>query len=298
MKKNIFVVDFLDSMAAEEGASKNTLLSYENDLKQMIDFLGDDFRAICSKDIERFVRFLQQNNYKASSISRKISAMNDFFKFLQTEKEIETIPTEQISAPKKAKKLPNFLSREDVKDLIKTAENHNDFCFQRTAVMLKLMYACGLRVSELVSLPLNCLNKEKKQLLVRGKGAKERIIPVADEAVSCVLQWMKLRSFLDKGKFKPFLFPSDTSISGHVTRDTFFKNIKKVAALAGLDDAKISPHTLRHSFATHLLDKDVDLRSVQSMLGHEDISTTEIYTHVLTQSMTREVFSKHPLATK
>ena len=298
MSKNTLVVDFLDGLVAEEGASKNTILSYENDLRQMIEFLGEDFKCITSDDVEKFVRHLQQNKYKPSSISRKLSTMNDFFKFLQSEKEIEISPMGQIRSPKKSKNLPNFLSRNDIKILIKTAENNNDFCFQRTAVMLKLMYACGLRVSELVELPLNCLNKEKKQILVKGKGSKERIIPVADEAINCVLQWIELRNFLDKGKSKSFLFPSVTSISGHITRDTFFKNIKKVAVLAGLDETKISPHTLRHSFATHLLDKDVDLRSVQSMLGHEDISTTEIYTHVLSQSITKEVFSKHPLALK
>ena len=298
MNKDVFIADFLDGLAAEKGAADNTIVSYENDLNQMVDFLGNDFPHIKSEDIERFVRFLQQNNYKATSISRKISAMSDFFKFLQSEKEITISPMEQISSPKKAKNLPNFLSRDDVRNMIQTAESNNDFCFQRTAVMLKLMYACGLRVSELVSLPLNCINKEKKQIFVKGKGAKERIIPIAEEAINCVLQWIELRNFLDKGKAKPFLFPSHTSISGHITRDAFFKNIKKVALLTGLDETKISPHALRHSFATHLLDRDADLRSVQSMLGHEDISTTEIYTHVLTNSITKEVFEKHPLAMK
>ncbi len=298
MAKNILISDFLDSLTAEEGASENTVLSYANDLEQMVEFLGDDFASIKQSDIERFIRFLQGNGYKASSISRKISAMNDFFKFLQSEKEITTSPMKLIDAPKKSKYLPNFLSREDIRNLIQTAESNNEFCFQRTAVMLKLMYACGLRVSELVSLPLNCINKDKKQILVKGKGSKERIIPIANEAIDCVLQWIELRNFMDKGKSKPFLFPSVTSILGHITRDTFFKNIKKVAILAGLDETKISPHTLRHSFATHLLDKDVDLRSVQSMLGHEDISTTEIYTHILTNNMTKEVFANHPLALK
>ncbi len=296
MTENILVKDFLDTIAAEGGASVNTVLSYENDLKQMITFLGDDFECIQQQDIQKFILHLQNNNYEKASVCRKISAMKDFFKFLQSEKEITHNPIEEIDAPKKNKNLPNFLSREDVKKLIETAQANNKLCIQRTAVMLKLMYACGLRVSELVSLPLNCLNKDKKQLLVKGKGSKERIIPIANEAVECVLQWIDLRSFLHKGANNPFLFPSETSLSGHITRDTFFKNIKKVAVEAGFDYDKLSPHTLRHSFATHLLDYGADLRSVQSMLGHESISTTEIYTHVVNTQMINEVFKKHPLA--
>lgn len=293
---NILVKDFLDTLVAEDGASANTVVSYENDLKQMIEFLGDDFDNITQADIQSFVHNLQKNEYEKTSICRKISTMKDFFKFLLSEKEIKQNPTEDIDAPKKQKSLPNFLSRQDVKKMIETAEALNNPSFQRTSVMLKLMYACGLRVSELVGLPLNCINEDKKQLLVKGKGAKERIIPIADEALKCVLQWIDLRSFLHKGKQSSFLFPSETAIAGHITRDTFFKNIKKVALLAGIDGEKVSPHTLRHSFATHLLDYGADLRSVQSMLGHESISTTEIYTHVVNTQIIDEVFKNHPLA--
>lgn len=296
MSENIFVKDFLDTLVAEEGASVNTVSSYENDLKQMIAFLGDDFNNIGQNDIQKFIKSFYENGYEKSSICRKISAMKDFFKFLQNEKEIAQNPMEEIDTPKKSKPLPNFLSRQDVKTLIETAEANNKFCFQRTAVMLKLMYACGLRVSELVSLPLNCLNKDKKQLLVKGKGSKERIIPIADEAINCITQWIELRDFLLKNKTSSFLFPSENSLSGHITRDTFFKNIKKVAIEAGFDYDKVSPHTLRHSFATHLLDYGADLRSVQSMLGHESISTTEIYTHVVNTQTINEVFKNHPLA--
>ena len=296
MKKNIFISDFSDMLVAEEGASANTVSAYENDLFQMVDFLGDDFDKIEQKDIENYIRYLHDTGYEASSISRKISAISDFFKFLTTEKEISDNPMAKIQAPKKNKKLPYFLSREDVKKLIDTAEKSNSFRFQRTAVMLKLMYSCGLRVSELVSLPHDCINQNKKQILVKGKGAKERIVPIAEEALNSVLQWLNLRDCIDKGKEKPFLFPSNTSISGHVTRDTFFKNIKTIASYTDIDERKVSPHTLRHSFATHLLEKDADLRSIQSMLGHESISTTEIYTHVINKNVIEEIFSKHPLS--
>ena len=296
MTNNILVDDFLNSLVAEKGASPSTVEAYNLDLNQMIDFLGSDFESIKQADIQKFIQYLQKNNYKASSICRKISAINDFFKFLLSEKEISINPVDKIQNPKKVKNLPIFLSRNDVKELIKLAEKGNSLCFQRTAVMLKLMYACGLRVSELVSLPVNCINKEKKQILVKGKGSKERIIPIAQEAIDCLAHWIDMRNFLNKDKSKAFLFPSDTSVSGHITRDTFFKNIKKIVLIAGFDTNKVSPHTLRHSFATHLLDYGADLRSVQSMLGHENITTTEIYTHVISKQLTDEVFQKHPLS--
>ena len=153
-----------------------------------------------------------------------------------------------------------------------------------------------MRISELSGLNYENLNLEQNEIKVFGKGAKERIIPIAEEAVNCVVQWKELLNCLDKGKTQTFLFPSESSVLGHITRDTFFKNIKKLAVDAGFDETKVSPHTLRHSFATHLLDYGADLRSVQSMLGHESISTTEIYTHVVTKQLTDEVFTKHPLA--
>lgn len=296
MNDNVLIKDFLNSLAAEKGASPNTITAYKADLYQMADILGYEFDNIKQSNIQTFIHYLQNKNYSSGSICRKISAMNDFFKFLFSEKEISQNPMNEIDLPKKEKNLPNFLSRQDVKELIKTAEHSDKFCFQRTYVMLKLMYACGLRVSELVSLPLNCINKEKKQILVKGKGSKERLIPIAEEAIECVMHWIDLRNCSDKNKAKPFLFPSNNSVLGHITRNTFFKNVKKVAIEAGMNEEKISPHTLRHSFATHLLDYGADLRSVQSMLGHESITTTEIYTHVITKQITEEVFKKHPLA--
>ena len=150
----------------------------------------------------------------------------------------------------------------------------------------------------MVGLPLNCINEEKKQILVKGKGAKERLIPIAEEAIEAVKQWIPLREKLFKGKDRMFLFPSNISLSGHITRDGFFKNIKKLALLAGLDEKMVSPHVLRHSFATHLLNRDVDLRAVQSMLGHETIATTEIYTHIIADTLAQQVMNKHPLAKK
>ena len=295
MMQNL-INDFLDMQASELGSSANTIEAYAADLQQFADFCGDDFASVTEKDVQNFVRDLSAKGYAARSVARKISTLKDFFKFLLSEKTISKNPMINISAPKKGRILPKFLTRDEIKLLIEAAEHNPDLRHKRTATMLKLMYACGLRVSELVSLPLNCINFDRKQILVKGKGAKERIIPMADAVIKDVIDYLKTRSRLLNGAEKPFLFPSLTSKSGHLGRDGFFKNLKNLAVLAGIDPARISPHVLRHSFATHLLNGKADLRSVQMMLGHEDITTTEVYTHILSQELLDEVKNKHPLA--
>ena len=288
--------DFLDMQASELGAAENTLAAYRLDLEQFAEFYGRDMTTAGEKDVQAFVRNLSARGYAPTSISRKISALNDFFKFLLSEKEIDANPMINIMSPKKGRRLPKFLTREEVDLMIEAAEHNPDARHKRTAAMLKLMYACGLRVSELVGLPLNCINFDRRQIIVKGKGSKERIVPVAEAALKEILAYLPVRESLLKGKEKPFLFPSNSAAGGHITRDGFFKNLKNLAVLAGIPPEKISPHVLRHSFATHLLNRDVDLRSLQKMLGHEDISTTEIYTHILSDELLQEVRNKHPLA--
>ena len=288
--------DFLDMQASELGAAENTLAAYRLDLEQFAEFYGRDMTTAGEKDVQTFIRDLSARGYAPTSISRKISALNDFFKFLLSEKEIDANPMINIMSPKKGRRLPKFLTREEVDLMIEAAEHNPDARHKRTAAMLKLMYACGLRVSELVCLPLNCINFDRRQIIVKGKGAKERIVPVAEAALKEILAYLPVRESLLKGKEKPFLFPSSSAAGGHITRDGFFKNLKNLAVLAGIPPEKISPHVLRHSFATHLLNRDVDLRSLQKMLGHEDISTTEIYTHILSDELLQEVQNKHPLA--
>ncbi len=289
------IADFLDMMAAEQGLAENSLRSYERDLEQFFESCSKGYHDINEKDIKEFIAFLKSQGYAPRSIARKISALNDFCKFLLSENEITQNPMVNISAPKKGRNLPKFLTRDEINLLIEAAEHNPDDAHKRTAVMLKLMYACGLRVSELVSLPLSCINFDKKQILVKGKGAKERLIPVAEVLLKEILQYFEIRKRLLKGTEKPFLFPS-VAKDGHLTRDAFFKAIKNLAVLAGISPEKVSPHVLRHSFATHLLNSDVDLRSVQMMLGHKDIATTEIYTHIIAEELIDEVKSKHPLA--
>ena len=288
--------DFLDMQASELGAAENTLAAYRLDLEQFAEFYGRDMTTAGEKDVQTFIRDLSARGYAPTSISRKISALNDFFKFLLSEKEIDANPMINIMSPKKGRRLPKFLTREEVDLMIEAAEHNPDARHKRTAAMLKLMYACGLRVSELVCLPLNCINFDRRQIIVKGKGSKERIVPVAEAALKEILAYLPVRESLLEGKEKPFLFPSTTAGGGHITRDGFFKNLKNLAVLAGIPPEKISPHVLRHSFATHLLNRDVDLRSLQKMLGHEDISTTEIYTHILSDELLQEVQNKHPLA--
>lgn len=294
-----YISAFLDMMAAEVGASPNTLAAYRRDLVQFFEYCLLPMEQIQTKDIASYISRLHDKSYAVKSVSRKISVLRDFFKFLYSEKVISYNPMIKISAPKAEKPLPKFLTQNDVSLLLETARAKTDLRGQRQAVMLELMYACGLRVSELVSLPESCINFDKKQILVRGKGSKERLIPVADVALSAVLAYLKIRdNFIRRGRKSAWLFPSLTSKLGHITRDGFYKDIKELAVAAGLDPQKVSPHVLRHSFATHLLHNNADLRSVQKMLGHEDISTTEIYTHIMSEDLMRVVARNHPLSQK
>lgn len=289
---------FLEMMAAEKGASQNTLSAYGRDLEQFLETAGVDVRRIVRSDISAFMQELSSVRHLApKTVARKLSAVREFFKFLYSEKEIKTNPAVNLLSPKQEKPLPKFLTDDEVKRLIDAAAADNRPAHRRMAVMLELMYACGLRVSELVALPENCINFDKKQILVRGKGSKERIVPISDRALEAVSDYLTYREvFLKAGRRSIWLFPSKSSTSGHLTRDAFFKNIKDVAAKAGIYQDKVSPHVLRHSFATHLLNHDADLRSVQKLLGHESINTTEIYTHIISDKLMQTVRSKHPLA--
>lgn len=291
------VTDFLDMMAAEQGASPNTVVAYGLDLAQFEEFCGGDPTKADEDCVSAFVQYLSGQGYEQNSVARKISTLNDFFKFLLSEKEIDQNPMINIVFPKKKRPLPKFLTRAEISAIVDAAESSNDYEHQRLAVMIKLMYACGLRVSEVIALPLNCINYDKKQILVKGKGAKERLIPIADEAVQTVKIWLNVRDCrLKEGRQSPYLFPSLRAKNGLLNRSSFYRTVQKAAAVAGIPPNRVSPHVLRHSFATHLLDKDADLRSIQKMLGHEDISTTQVYTHVLSENLIEEVEAKHPLA--
>lgn len=292
---------FLEMMSAERGAAKNTLEAYGRDVSQFLDRgTFSSLKDISADDIADFVQYLSKyEHFSPKTVARKVSALREFFKFLYTEKIIKENPAVDVLAPKQEKLLPKFLTSEEIRLLILTAKSGETPALRRMSVMLELMYACGLRVSELVSLPENCFNFDKRQILVRGKGSKERIVPVAPQAIDGVLDYLSYRDYFIKGGRKSiWLFPSKSSSQGHVTRDAFFKHLKKIAVSAGISSQKVTPHVLRHSFATHLLNHDVDLRSVQKMLGHESINTTEIYTHIISDKLIKTVQKLHPLAQK
>lgn len=288
--------DFLDMIAAEKGAAPNTVAAYRRDVLQFLAFFGRDCALAEEDDVAAFVRDLGSRGFAPRSMARKLSAVKEFYKFLYSEDEIKTNPAAGVLSPRQEKPLPKFLSAGEIKRLLLAAEEETDFAHCRLKAMLALMYACGLRVSELVALPVNCVNFEKRQILVFGKGAKERLVPAAPAALAAVEEYAVRRERYLDGRKSPWLFPSNTAVSGHVTRDNFFKNLKNLAVKAGISPARVSPHVLRHSFATHLLNRRVDLRSVQKLLGHEDISTTEIYTHVISEQLVDTVNKNHPLA--
>lgn len=293
-----YVDSFLDAESAEKGAALTTILSYKSDLQQFFSFSG----AIAPQDlteerIEKFLQHLQTSGYAPKSMARKLSTLKDFCRFLYSEKVISTNPAAYILTPKQEKPLPKFLSVEEIEQLIDTAFAKKDYRYWRIGVMIELMYATGLRVSELVGLPENSINYGKKLVTLVGKRNKERIVPIAGRVITALQEYLPLRNeFIKKNSSSTWLFPSLTAVSGHLTRDAFYKDLKKLAADCGIYPSRISPHVLRHSFATHLLNNNADLRSVQKMLGHENITTTEIYTHIIPQKLGDVVRSKHPLA--
>ncbi len=277
---------FLEMLAAEKGRSVKTLEAYGRDLRMAADVIGN-LSIATSTQLEKYLAGLHE---APASIARKTSALRQFFKFLATEKIISENPAAGLELPKKQKKLPKFLSPEEIELLISNAGDTRNAT--RLRAMIELLYASGLRVSELCELPMTGILGEK--LLIHGKGAKERMVPMHTGAQEALAKWLELRGGDTNSKY---VFPS-TSKTGHLTRDGFFKIIKKCAVLSGISPARVSPHVLRHSFASHLLAGGANLRAIQMMLGHEDIATTQIYTHVMPEKLKEAVFEHHPMATK
>lgn len=289
---------FLDMMAAERGASANTLAAYRGDL---LDFgaavarAGGDFHSAAAADVKRYVASL--SGMAASTQARRLSALRQFFAFLYSEGLRKDDPTGTVESPRRERPLPKVLSQEDVEALIAKAQETNDAESIRLVCILEIFYASGLRVSELASLPLSAARNRDGFLLVMGKGRKERLAPLNAPARAAIKNYMKVREeFLPaKTKESKYLFPS-RSAEGHLTRRRLHQVLKALALRANLDPDKLSPHVLRHAFATHLVEGGADLRSVQTLLGHADIATTQIYTHVASDRLRDVVLSAHPLA--
>ncbi len=276
---------FLEMMSAEKGRSAKTLEAYGRDLRMAAEMIGN-LSGATNAQLEKYLAGL---NEAPASVARKTSALRQFFKFLATEKIISENPAGGLELPKQQKKLPKFLSAHEVELLISNAGDTRNSV--RLRAMIELLYASGLRVSELCELPMTGILGEK--LLIHGKGAKERFVPMHNEAIESLQKWLELRGDANS----KYVFPS-TSKTGHITRDGFFKIIKKCAVLSGISPARVSPHVLRHSFASHLLAGGANLRAIQMMLGHEDIATTQIYTHVMPEKLKEAVFEHHPMAAK
>ena len=293
---------FLEALQAEQDAAQNTLMAYARDLQDFVGFLERKKQTpenACREDIEDYLVGLEAEGLAKSTRARRLSSIRQLFRFAFTEGWRDDDPAAQIRGPKRGKYLPNTLSEKDVDGLLDAARKLGKTPHDRlrNTCLMELLYATGLRVTELVSLPVSATRGDPRMILVRGKGGRERMVPLSPPARDALAEWLQARDagLAEKHAKSTFLFPSRGK-SGHMTRVNFFLLVKSLADNAGLDPAGVSPHTLRHAFATHLLANGADLRSIQTLLGHADIATTEIYTHVLEERLKELVLSKHPLA--
>lgn len=296
---------FLDMLASERGAAKNTLDAYARDLEDFEAFLTTKKRAVAcasSQHIRDYLAHLSKRQFKSASVARRLSAIRQLFRFLYSEQHRPDDPTTAIEGPTRGRALPKILSVAEVDRLLAIArtsvasarDNQDRLRRLRLVCLLEVLYASGLRVSELVSLPISAAKREARMLMVRGKGGKERMVPLNDAAKSAMQDFLTLRATLKKAGGEKWLFPSFGE-TGHLSRQHFARDLKALAVAAGIRPERVSPHVLRHAFASHLLQNGADLRSVQILLGHADISTTQIYTHVLSERLKSLVRDLHPL---
>ena len=290
---------FLEMLAAERGAAALTRAAYRSDLADFARFLaGTAIESASTADLRRYFARLAKAGLAPRSAARRLSALRQFYRFLLLEGRRRDDPTLALDAPRQGRSLPKLVSEDEAAALIAAARSKPGAEGLRLVCLLELLYGAGLRVSELVSLPLSATRGDPRFLLVRGKGDKERLVPLGEAARAGLAAYLACRpEFLDHGRPSLWLFPSRAA-AGHLTRRRCGQLLKELALAAGMDPARLSPHVLRHAFATHLLDHGADLRSVQEMLGHADIATTQIYTHVQGERLHRLVAEHHPLARK
>ena len=297
---------FLDMVAAERGGAKNTLAAYARDLADFAAELGAAGRTIAdasTDDLRAHLSSLSQRGFAAASVARRLSAIRQLYRFLYAEGRRGDDPSAVIEGPKRGRTLPKVLSIAEVDRLLATARSNVDKPEQpklerlraaRLACLMEVLYATGLRVSELVALPVSAAERTARILTVRGKGNKERLVPLNEAAKTAMREYLALMAEAGRHQRTKWLFPSFGE-AGHLTRQHFARELKELAAAAGLRPAQVSPQVLRHAFASHLLHNGADLRVVQTLLGHADISTTQIYTHVLEERLKSLVRDLHPL---
>ena len=300
-----WISTFLDALAADGGAARNTLLAYGRDLRDLADWAGarGGLAALSRADLEAYLVHCDAQGLAQATRARRLSSLRQLYAFAYAEGWRDDDPASRITGPGKGKRLPKVLSLDDVTALLDRARAHGRTEAERlrNTCLIELLYATGLRVTELVSLPVAAVRGDPRMIMVRGKGGKDRMVPLSEPARAALAAWLaewdRQASALRAAR-KPeprFLFPA-RGRDGHLTRVAFFLLLKDIALAAGLDPAQVSPHVLRHAFATHLLAGGADLRAIQTMLGHADVSTTEIYTHVLEERLRALVIDHHPLS--
>ena len=293
----VIIERFLDAMWMERGLSENTLMSYRNDLKKLENWLKDQsltLEKVSTDDLQRYQQWLFDADYKQTSRARMASAIRRLFQYLNREKMREDDPSAMLVSPKLPKRLPKDITEEQV-DALLSAPDPNDPIELRDKAMLELLYATGLRVTELVSLTMENVSLRQGVVRVIGKGNKERLVPMGEDAIDWIEQFLQSgRPQLLGEKSSDVVFPSKRA--KQMTRQTFWHRIKHYALKAGIDGDTLSPHVMRHAFATHLLNYGADLRVVQMLLGHSDLSTTQIYTHVATERLKQLHEAHHPRA--
>jgi integrase/recombinase XerD len=305
---------FLDMLAAEQGAGDNTLDAYRGDLEDLSEFLArrkSTLRDADTQILRDYLADLDTRGFKSSSVARKLSSTRHLFRFLLSERVRSDDPAAILSGPKRGRALPKVLSIADVDRLLTQAKNMAETPEQsplqklralRLSCLLEILYATGLRVSELVALPLSAARRDARMIVVRGKGNKERLVPLNETSKQAMTDYLAAREAVHREQKKnatasKWLFPSSGE-SGHLTRQHFARDLKELAQAAGIAPRLVSPHVLRHAFASHLLHNGADLRIVQTLLGHTDISTTQIYTHIVEERLKSLVRDLHPLADK
>lgn len=296
------IAAFLEMMSAERGASLNTLDAYRRDLTDASDFLSGGLVRAEQEHIAAYMADLDARGLAATTAARRLSAIKRFFRFLFEERDRNDNPTSQIDGPKTRRDVPDVLSREEMAHLLDCAKDD-----VRLTCLVELLYGAGLRVSELVTLQMGSLPRRKRmrwetrEIIVRGKGGKERLCPLGEPALNAIRDWLSVReetlpkNEAGRKRAQNYVFPSRGK-SGHLTRRRLGQMLEELAMTAGVDPSRVHPHALRHAYATHLLQGGADLRSVQTLLGHADISTTQIYTHVLTDELAELLETAHPMA--
>lgn len=299
MKDAYLIEQFCEMLMAEKNASPHTIESYRRDCESFALYLDEvSLRNASSLAIKSYMQVLSEKKYAVKTIARQLSSLKQFYSFLFSERLVLENPTHDITSPKIGKILPKNVSEQEMTTLLNAAMLDETTEGMRLRAILEILYGTGLRISELVGLPLQALTRSEKGiplLRIKGKGRKERVVPLPEAAYQALKRYLSIREIFANKKDDPWLFPSSGD-SGHITRQRVGQLLKQIVITAGLDPDKFSPHVLRHAFATHMLNNGVDLLHVQKLLGHEDISTTEIYTHIAIDRLKELVDTCHPLA--